>query len=468
MSTLTDRSAASGVRDLPSEFIELLPQHFERLRAGSAELAHLRTERLRRLVSVAVERSPFYRARLGGVVPSRMTPEDLSTVPPMTKTDLMDEFAEVVTDRRVTLGSLESHLAECGTAPSLFDGRFVVMSTGGSSGRRGVFVSDLDAAAEQMAAVVRGGLADVASRSGWPPPGPVPTAIVAAPTCVHATRCLSSLFLQGGVADITYAPVTEPFERIVEAVAAARPALLIGYPSIVARLADAQSSGRMAIQPMSVIVTSEQLTAAHTSSIVRGFGTQPINSYGTTEGLMGGAPPGSDVFDFASDLAIVEFVDADDRPVVTGEPAHHILITNLVNTVQPLIRYRIEDVMIEVDPSPQHGHQRARLTGRDDGPLVVGGATIHPLTLRSALGRHAAVADYRVTTGTEGVDIDVVAAGTPIDPRAIEATVRRALEQAGAREFAVTVRPIDHVPRDRLTGKVRRFVDVAGHRIAAD
>ena len=44
-----------------------------------------------------------------------------------------------------------------------------------------------------------------------------------------------------------------------------------------------------------------------------------------------------------SDLAIIEVVDENNRPVPPGVQGHKILLTNLYNTVQPIIRYEIDD-----------------------------------------------------------------------------------------------------------------------------
>jgi phenylacetate-coenzyme A ligase PaaK-like adenylate-forming protein len=43
------------------------------------------------------------------------------------------------------------------------------------------------------------------------------------------------------------------------------------------------------------------------------------------------------------DLAIVEPVDAHGRPVPVGVPSDKVLLTNLVNRAQPLLRYEVSD-----------------------------------------------------------------------------------------------------------------------------
>jgi phenylacetate-coenzyme A ligase PaaK-like adenylate-forming protein len=324
---------------------------------------------------------------------------------------------------------------------------------------RGVFAWTVEGAVDFFSAVLRTGVRQMAGMMGWPLPGPVPIALVAAPTGFHATRALLPL-AAGTVSAPTYAPATLPFDEIVERVNAAQPVLLAGYTSTIARLADARLEGRLTAAPLMVVVTSEQLTPELTARISRGFGAPPANSFASTEGLIGSAPPGSDVFDFASDLAIVEFVDADDQPVRQGEPADHVLVTNLANLVQPLIRYRLDDRMIEAAPAPTHGHQRASLQGRNDAYLQFGDVAVHPLTLRSALLRHPEVLEYQVSSGRGRVRVAVVASGT-VDLEALAADIATALRGAGVSGIQVSAELVTSVARDPATGKARRFISEA-------
>ena len=287
MTMTTPLSQTTVIQAAKEAFFASMPDHFQRLQWDSEQLARLQTQRLHELLRVAVDRSAFRHGRLGDLDPETATLDLLPSLPPMTKAEMMGAYDDVVTDRRITLEGLQHHLDEVGDEPVLHLDEFVVLASGGSSGVRGIYASDLKAASEQMAAVVRGGLARVAAMMDWPLPGPIPTTIVAAASCVHATRALSSTFLDGRMNTITFAPATLPFAEIVRRVAAAQPMLLIGYPSLIARLADEQLDGRLSIEPMAVTVTSEHLTADSAARISAGFGVPPTNSYGTSEGLMG-------------------------------------------------------------------------------------------------------------------------------------------------------------------------------------
>ena len=454
--TPTEPEPTELITQTRTAFFDSLATHFERLGWDRDQLTAYQTGRLRALLQAAVTDSPFHRHRLGGLDLDRFELADLPSLPPMTKAEMMAAYDDVVTDRRLTLETVNAHLDSVAHEPSLLLDRYVVLATGGSSGVRGVFASDITGAAQQMAAVIRGGLAGLARTIGWPPPGPAPMAVVAAPSCIHATRELSSLFLPGQLATVTFAPVTLPHSDIIDRLQQAQPLILVGYPSAIARVADAQARGELDIHPMVVSVTSEQLTTDHVDRITTGLGVPPTNSYGTSEGLMGTAPPGSDVFDFASDLAIIEFVDRDDRLVPTGHAADHVLVTNLYNTTQPLIRYRIDDVMTPVPPSPDHGHQRATLQGRNDEEFHLGDVTVHPLTIRSLMATNPRISEFQIRLERDEIHIDLV--GTDLDLRDIQAGVRTALASIGAPDTAVVANAVEGIARDPNTGKAKQFI----------
>lgn len=438
-----------------AQFVSCMPSHFGRLRWSSERLRAHQTGLLRELLATALDRSRYHRRRLGGVDPAIFELEQLPALPVMTKTDMMERFDDVVTDPRVTASAVEAHLASLGSEPNLLLDDYLTLASGGSSGVRGIFVYHRDDVVPFLCGVLRAGMARITAMAGWPPPFPVPITIVAAPSAVHATG--STAHLLRSIAALTFAPATLPFHEIIRRVGTSRPMVLVGYASLIARLADEQAAGSLEIAPRMVIVSGEQLTPELSERISAGFGNPPVNSFGSSEGLNGSAPPGSDEFTFASDMAIVEFVDADDRPVPPGEVAHHVLVTNLINRTQPLIRYRLDDHMMPLPPSDDHGHQRAKVEGRTDDVLLIGGVTVHPLAIRSAMVRSPAVSEYQVLVGERTVTLVLLPSGS-VDIDQIRHDITEALSGAGAHPAAIEIRTVDHITRDERTGKAKRFI----------
>ena len=207
-------------------FVDHMPEHVERLAWPAARLLAHQREQLRGLLGHAAAHSPFHRGRLAGIDPHTFEVDDLGHLPVMTKSEMMERFDEVCTDRRLTRAGVDAHVRRLGEDLELLDGEYVVFASGGSSGRRGLFVRHHTELPDYLATVLRSGMADVASVVGWPPPFRLAVTVVAAPTAVHATR--ASAPISGGVGDVTLVPVTLPFEEIIARVEASQPMLLAG------------------------------------------------------------------------------------------------------------------------------------------------------------------------------------------------------------------------------------------------
>src|SRR5215217_8690953 len=137
----------------------LMTEHVQRLRWPAERLAAERRDRLRDLLRVARASSPWHRERLAGVGPDGFEEADLAGLPPMTKDDLMANWDQVVTDRRLTLGLVDGHLAGLETDAYVL-GEFHAVASGGSSGRRGIFVFGWEAWVTAYAGFVRPSLWD--------------------------------------------------------------------------------------------------------------------------------------------------------------------------------------------------------------------------------------------------------------------------------------------------------------------
>jgi phenylacetate-CoA ligase len=108
-----------------------------------------------------------------------------------------------------------------------------------------------------------------------------------------------------------------------------------------------------------VAATSAMLTDATRAAITAGFGVPVSNSFACTEGLAGTSEPGEPVLTFATDLCIAELVDARGEPVPAGTPSAKVLLTNLHNLTQPLIRYELTDSFTARPGTEPGGYLRA-------------------------------------------------------------------------------------------------------------
>jgi phenylacetate-coenzyme A ligase PaaK-like adenylate-forming protein len=294
------------------------------------------------IVRHAVAESPFYRERLEGLVgPS---PVELSALPALDKTTMMERFDEVVTDRRLRRDELLEHL-ETLTRDELYLGRHRVMTTSGSSGQKGLFVYDREAWRGICAMFFRH-----TAMAGIRPRLPrLRMAMIGGGAPTHMSR-RGAATLRVGLHRVLPLSVTMPIPLLVRELNAFRPDFVYSYPSVAALLADEQLAGRLRIAPAAMSTSSELRTPEMTARIVEAFGVHPTDFYATTEGLWGSEceeEAGIHVFE---DMAVLENVDEHGRAVPDGERGARLLVTNLFNRVQPLIRLEVSDVVV-VDPT---------------------------------------------------------------------------------------------------------------------
>jgi phenylacetate-coenzyme A ligase PaaK-like adenylate-forming protein len=341
-------------------------------------LERLQRERVDALVRHAVARAPFHRERLGPLV-GRETVE-LGTLPAMDKATMMERFDDVVTDRRLRRDALLAHV-ESLDDDALYLGRHRVMTTSGSSGRKGLFVYDREGWRGICAMFLRhNAMAGVGPRLPR-----LRMAMIGGGAPTHMSR-RGAATLRSGIHRLLPLSVTMPIPRIVAALNAFRPDFVYTYPSVATLLADEQLGGRLRIAPEAVSTSSELRTPEMTERIEAAFGVHPTDLYATTEGLWGSeCELGAGVHVF-EDMAVLENVDDDGRAVPVGAPGARVLVTNLFNRVQPLVRLEVTDVLT-LDPEPcpcGRSLRRIRaIEGRADDIIWLPGAerpvAVHPM-----------------------------------------------------------------------------------------
>jgi phenylacetate-coenzyme A ligase PaaK-like adenylate-forming protein len=159
---------------------------------------------------------------------------------------------------------------------------------------------------------------------------------------------------------------------------------------------------------------------------------------------------------FATDMCIVELVDAGNQAVTDGTASAKVLLTNLHNHTQPLIRYELTDHFIR-HPAAGDPYLHAAVEGRADETFRCGTVTIDPLVLRTVMVKTSGVVEYQVRQTDHGIDAAVVADGT-LDRTALASALQHSLHTAGLREPHVHVHEVSGIARHPQTGKTRRFI----------
>ena len=206
---------------------------------------------------------------------------------------------------------------------------------------------------------------------------------------------------------------------------------------------------------------AELLTPADRAIIERAFAVPVINAFVSTEGLAGHSEPGGSVLRFAADMCLAELAGEDGNPVPAGVPSTKVLVTNLHNLTQPLIRYELTDRFTLPDATPEAGWLHASIDGRADEVFRYGGVAVHPHVIRSVLAGETMVREYQVRQTGNGIDVTCVTGGG-LDAAALAVRLEHALRQAGLPGPRVGITLAGAITRDPKTGKVRRFIPLPG------
>ena len=406
-------------------------------------LAH-QQDRLRALLAHARERSPYYREVLDPQAA-------LAALPTLSKATLTEQWDRIVCDDRLRLADVVAHAAGPDAAEPLH-GEFQVFSTSGASGLRGLFVYDARDWAIALAGTLRG-----VARCGVRP-GARTVGIGAPPGAHMSARIFAAL--QAASPDAPRLSALTPLDEIVAALNAYQPQFLLGYPSVGALLAAEQLAGRLRIAPTRIGFGSEPLTAEVRDRAREAWGIDPVEYYASTElpALGTSTPDHPRALELFEDLAIVEVVDGDGRPVPAGTAGAKILLTNLESCTLPLIRYELPDrVTVSPEPNPAGRPYRhlAAIEGRTADTLTfparAGGAVaLLPLRLGAPFARMPAVRQFQIVHDRAGLEVRVVL--DPAAPADTAERVRRAvlgvLDEVGAVAPPLRVEPVAALERE--------------------
>ena len=360
---------------------------------GSAAIAAAAERRTRALIEHAGAHSPFYRERWRGAALDAVALEDL---PVVTRRELMGRFDDWLADRSVDRDAVTRFLADRSRIGALLDGKYAVWKSSGSTGEPGIYLQDLDALAVYDALLaIELRAVDVASHYAWGMVAQGGRAALVAATGDHFASVASWERVSRATPwrDARTFAVTDPLPELVDGLNAFQPAFLAGYPTTLALLAREQRAGRLAIAPACVWSGGEHLSAGQRAAIERAFETVVANEYGASECLSIAHSCVHGSLHVNADWVVLEPVDREYRPTPPGERSHTVLLTNLANRVQPIVRYDLGD-SVTMGPSPC-------ACGSPLPTIVVEGRRDDVLRLRASDGSIVRLAPLAVSTVVE-------------------------------------------------------------------
>jgi phenylacetate-CoA ligase len=329
-----------------------------------------------------------------------------------------------------------------------------VATTSGTTGRRSIVAFTHDEAAAWRAVSARPMM-----RIGVMP-GPR-FAALGSPSPVHVTK---QVLVPPGV-PIPPISAATPTSELVAALNAQQPEVLVGAVGVWRALAEEQIAGRLRIAPRAAFFSSEAVTADVRRRVREAWGIEPVTGYAATEApTIAASSPEHPELEIAEDVVVVEVVDEDGRPVAPGRPGAKVLLTNLINYAQPLIRYELTDSVVESPlPNPAGRPWRCLLSidGRTADILYLrgpDGATVpvHPSVLGSAVAPIAEVGEYAFVYDANGLHSQIVLTpgAAPDVPERLRKALVAAIGATGAMPPAVDVQPVSTLKREP-GGKIR-------------
>lgn len=436
--------------ELLLRFLILRRRLRQRERWSRSRLAAYQAEAVSALRTHAVARSPFYRRFHAG-----LERRPLSELPVLTKAELMANFDDVVTDPDVQLADVEAYLGRVG-GDERFRSRYRVVATSGSTGLRGIFLSD----AAEWSHVI----ASYARAQEWA--GIVPSlrhrvrlAVVSTTTPWHQSARVGAS-VSSPLAPTLRLSATDRPADIVRRLIGFQPTSLVAYASMLRLLSEEQLDGRLSIAPRAVFSASEVLTADTRRLITEAWGTPPFDVYAATEpaGIASECDRHAGMHLY-EDLVISEVLDENDRPVPPGIAGAKLVVTVLFSRTQPLIRYEMSDLVVASDRSCPCGRTFRLIEGvqgRAEDMLYLAGrdgrrVAIHPNVFHDVLDRLPA-GEWQIVQEESGVMLLVASPGSAFDGDAVAASIRMAVEAAGAIAPSVSWGVVDAIPRSG-TGK---------------
>jgi phenylacetate-CoA ligase len=350
-------------------WLRTLWEHHRNMRLTREALLALQLRKFRRIVAHAEKHSPYYREviREHGIDPQTCVPTDF---PVLTKRQVIEHFDEIVTDKRITRRRIADFLAKSTDPADLFEGRFHVVHTSGTSGTVGYFVFSNEAWIKGASHVVR------VTPLGWRKR----TAFVAATKGHFAGSSLMATGNRGSnrfFFDVRTFDVGQPLPQILAGLNKFQPHALSGYAGMLKVLAEAKERGELRINPHHLGNGGEPLLPELKKYLERIFGVPVLNAYASSEHLyMGLTLPHADGMVLMEDELIFEMKD------------DHTCVTNLFNELMPLIRYRMDDVLVpdETGANPYPFTKVKDVVGRYEDALLFTnehGKTdfIHPIVI---------------------------------------------------------------------------------------
>jgi putative adenylate-forming enzyme len=320
------------------------------------EIRNYQLTELIKLTDFASQHSSFYHEAFNGRQLLKL--DDFDAFPTINKQIMMAQFDDLNTCglklKDVQDFAVEKELKK--DYYGYYNDSFVVGLSSGTSGNKGIYITP-KAMTKRLPAVFL-------ARSG-----------LSVKYLPFRILFLLRVFSQGfddintAFMKITYRSTMTEIEELIETINSQNINILMAPPSML-RLMMPQAH-LIKVKLKKVITYAEVFTDEDKVLFAKAFKTSIIQIYQASEGQIASSCKAGTLH-INEDLVYVELYDELNQPInAPGVMAHKMIVTNLVNTAQPLIRYEMNDLIMLGKPCPCGSHFRTilKVAGRRDDIL---------------------------------------------------------------------------------------------------
>jgi putative adenylate-forming enzyme len=333
------------------------------------QLKNLQNKRFKKILKHAVLNSDFYRDYYTdhGINIGDLDEISIEDLPIINKKIMMENFDRFVCDDSLKKADLEEFASNPNFIDKKYKGKYEVINTSGSSGEIGIFVYG-----PNDWSIIKALVFTRVSRNRIYFNQKIKYAFIgitdAHDAGISIARDSPKIFF-----DFLPIDITKPIFESIESINSFMPEILCGYSSGIHLFALEQLKGNLMIHPKRIICSSDPLTANAANTIYDAFKIKPVNFYAASESL--GMAVQCDYFNglhMFNDLHIFESIKQNGERSKLGEPGN-LVITTLYNYTQPLIRYRMDDIVVMDDKGCQCKWSfplLGKIIGREEEMLV--------------------------------------------------------------------------------------------------
>ncbi|KAF0227619.1 MAG: hypothetical protein FD133_1133 [Erysipelotrichaceae bacterium] len=311
---------------------------------------------IQRNFALAQAKAPYYEALNDGK--GLLSWGDFFRLPIMDKNILMNHFDEINT---VGLKRTEVEAFACDKETrkdytGYYKDRYVVGLSSGTSGNKGLYLTD-KALTKKLPFVFL-------ARSGL--------SLKYLPfKIMFCLRVFSQGFadINSPLIKLNYVSTMTPIDHVIREINRQKINILMAPPSFVRLLISHREEIKSTFS--CIVCYAEVLTKEEKEKFKTFFHCQVIEIYQASEGQIASACKEGNLH-INEDLVFVEMMDEKGQVVDQSGVPGQLVVTNLVNTIQPLFRYRMNDWVVLKDSCPCGSHYRVldHIIGRQDDVMM--------------------------------------------------------------------------------------------------